>query len=646
MIGASALAAVPSWPDEPEFDAAGSAYPIRAPDLDLLGPVDDMAYTGARWMVSLAGGRYFHLTERLYQVLSQCDGRTSCEQIAQRLNAEGTSIDAAGIRRLVRERLEPAGLAFASSAEATASSRAPATPLVAIRHKLRLLPYRVTAPLVAQLEHLFAPPLVAAIVTAALLSNVWLYARADLGGALHALLFTPGLVLLLLVLDVPLRLFHELGHGSAMRRAGVRHGDIGVALYVIVPVYYTDVTHAYRLSRRDRIRVDLGGIYFDLLATVLLFAVYQLTGLTVLLAAMVVVGLNILREFTPFLRFDGYYLMADLVGVPEPLSLLRPLIADRLPWTRHARRLPYMSRAAVLALWAYLIVLIAFVLRPALLLSLLGGGAVVSQIGASGAAWLHRLTESWSAGQPVGVVLNAIQLVFWLVIPIGLGLFAYALGRLGVRGVVSLTASLRHRRDQEHAVRAAARDEWIDDAASVAAAEPVAAQATPAVAETDDAEPDESDISEPAAELPEEAEPPADPLTEAIAAAGRRHADELRSFGAAMSQLFEDKIADQNRELSELRRRLCDTERDRDTIRHSLQSLEAAYTRCVSELRDLGANVSKHAEIAERERSLTIARASLASETDGAHASLTCETDGPHVADATAARTALPAADG
>lgn len=640
MIGASALAAIPAWPDEPEVDTAGSAYPIRAPDLDLLGPVDDMAYTGARWMVSLAGGRYFHLTERLYQVLSQCDGRTSCEQIAQRLNAEGTSIDAAGVRRLVRERLEPAGLAFASSAAATASSGAPATPLVAIRHKLRLLPYRVTAPLVAQLEHLFAPPLVAAIVTAALLSNVWLYARADLGGALHALLFTPGLVLLLLVLDVPLRLFHELGHGSAMRRAGVRHGDIGVALYVIVPVYYTDVTHAYRLGRRDRIRVDLGGIYFDLLATVLLFAVYQLTGLTVLLAAMVVVGLNILREFTPFLRFDGYYLMADLVGVPEPLSLLRPLIADRLPWTRHTRRLPRMSRTAVLALWAYLIVLVAFVLRPALLLSLLGGGAVVSQIGASGAALVHRLAASWSAGQPVGVALNAIQLLFWLVIPIGLVLFAYALGRLGVRGVLSLTASLRRRRG-EHAVRATARDEWIDDTASVMASEPVAARPAPDVAETDDADPGESDLSEPEAEVPEEPEAAPDPLTEAIAAAGRRHADELRSFGAAMSQLFEDRIADQNREISELRRRLCDTERDRDTTRYSLQNLEAAYTRCVSELRDLGANVSKHAEIAERERSLTIARASLTSETDGAHASVANDTNQTHVTD-TAASNGTP----
>lgn len=627
MIGTSALPAVPAWPDEAELDSGASAHPIRAPELDLLGPVEDMAYSGARWMVSLAGGRYFHLTERLYQVLSECDGRTSYEEIAQRLSADGVSIDAARVRRLVRERLEPAGLAFASSAAATARSRAPATPLVAIRHKLRLLPYRVTAPLVAQLEHLFAPPLVAAIVTSALLANVWLYARADLGAALHTLLFTPGLVLLLLVLDVPLRLFHELGHGSAMRRAGVRHGDIGVALYVIVPVYYTDVTHAYRLGRRERIRVDLGGIYFDLLATVLLFAVYQLTGLTVVLAAMVVVGLNILREFTPFLRFDGYYLMADVVGVPEPLSLLRPLVADRLPWTRRSHRLPRMSRGAVLALWAYLIVLIAFLLRPALLLSLLGGAGVVSQIGASGAALLHRLAASWTAGQPVSVVLNAIQLLFWLVIPIGLLLFAYALVRLGVRGVVLMSAPLRRRRETEHAMRAAARDDWSDGAATVMTPEPAAAQASPAVAHTAEPDPPEPELAE-EPEVAEEPEAAADPLAEAIAAAGRRHADELRSFGAAMSQVFEDRIAAQDREISELRRRLCDTERDRDTTRHSLQSLEAAFTRCVAELRDLGANVSKHAEIAERERSLTIARASLTAETDRAHTDTSAASNG------------------
>ncbi|HEX6539158.1 MAG TPA: hypothetical protein VF155_08265 [Candidatus Dormibacteraeota bacterium] len=633
-----------------ETDEGLPDCPARAPELDLLGPVEDMAYDGRRWMVSLANGRYFHLTERLYRVLSHADGRTACDEIARLTSADlGVNVGVDHVRRLVRDRLAPAGLVVLDSgAAARGSGASPPTPLVAIRHRARLFPYRLTAPVSAVLQHLLAPPVVAAGVSAAVLVNLWLFTHANLLGALHVLLFSPGLVLLLLVADIPLRLFHELGHASAMRRAGVRHGDIGVALYVIIPVYYTDVTHAYRLGRRDRIRVDLGGIYFDCLSTVGLFVAFQLTGLPVLLPVMVMIGFNILREFTPFVRFDGYYLMADVVGVPEPLSLIGPLLRNRLRRrNRRVQPLMRLRRPAVVALWIYLAIIAAFLLRPGLLMAALGIGQVISQLASSGAALLHQLGDAWSAGQPLALVADAAQLAFWLLIPLGLLLFCAALFRVLVRGAAGVASAVRGRAPRgpsllpmqsgaglgiERPHAAAERDTALPAHATGAAtagsgdsAPEAAAAAGLAVAATSDTIAVRPDgVAEPQAQ-PGDSDAPteaaaaidADPVEQAIVAANRHQLAELHRLGAEMNSLYEARLASRERDLDEMRHRLCETERDRDTMRHSLQSLEAAFARCVSELRAIGADVSQRAEQVERERSIGFARAPVSSDAGG-----------------------------
>ena len=78
----------------------------------------------------------------------------------------------------------------------------------------------------------------------------------------------PGLLLLITGLVVLSAGFHELGHAAACRYGGATPGGIGVGLYLVWPAFYTDVTDAYRLPRRDRLRVDLGGLYFNALVAV------------------------------------------------------------------------------------------------------------------------------------------------------------------------------------------------------------------------------------------------------------------------------------------------------------------------------------------------------------------------------------------
>ena len=54
--------------------------------------------------------------------------------------------------------------------------------------------------------------------------------------------------------------FHELGHASACKYFGVRHGGIGFGLYLNFPVLYTDVTEVWKLNRAQRCVVNLAGV--------------------------------------------------------------------------------------------------------------------------------------------------------------------------------------------------------------------------------------------------------------------------------------------------------------------------------------------------------------------------------------------------
>ena len=47
-----------------------------------------------------------------------------------------------------------------------------------------------------------------------------------------------------------------------------------MGIYIVWPAFYTDVTDAYRLPRRARLRIDLGGIYFNAVVAVVTIGVW------------------------------------------------------------------------------------------------------------------------------------------------------------------------------------------------------------------------------------------------------------------------------------------------------------------------------------------------------------------------------------
>lgn len=165
------------------------------------------------------------------------------------------------------------------------------------------------------------------------------------------------------------KVLHEFGHAYTARRFGCPVPTMGVAFLVLWPVLYTDTTHAYRLvSRRRRLAIAAGGILaelavaaFSTLAWALLPEGALRTGCH---AAATVSWIGTLAiNLNPFMRFDGYYLLADALDVPNlqdrAFALARWWLRERLfglgepPPEHFARRLRRVLIAYATATWAY-----------------------------------------------------------------------------------------------------------------------------------------------------------------------------------------------------------------------------------------------------------------------------------------------------
>ncbi len=114
---------------------------------------------------------------------------------------------------------------------------------------------------------------------------------------------------------------HELGHAFTAVRYGVRVPSMGVCFLLLFPVLYTDVTDAWRLkSRRARLHIGGAGVAVELALACFatFFWVFLPDGILKGLAfSIATVGwvMSLAVNLNPLMRFDGYYLFADAIGI-------------------------------------------------------------------------------------------------------------------------------------------------------------------------------------------------------------------------------------------------------------------------------------------------------------------------------------------
>jgi len=314
---------------------ANLAYPPRLADgVELLGEMRDSGFASPPALVRRADGQMIQLSRLLYLVACQIDGNRAPGAIADLVSGDlGRSLSAGQVSYLITDKLAPLGMLAGRGTAALPT----ASPLLALRARATLLPAAAANVAGALFRPLFHWPAVAAVIAAVGVMDYWLFLLHGLSGPYRQVLSHPAELLLVLALSVASAAFHECGHAAGCRYGGARPGRIGVGIYLVWPSFFTDVTDSYRLDRAGRLRTDLGGVYFNVIFMLGLAGCYAATGHQVLLLTIAVTHLEMLEQLLPFVRFDGYFILSDLIGVPDLFARIAPVLGTAFARGRHTR---------------------------------------------------------------------------------------------------------------------------------------------------------------------------------------------------------------------------------------------------------------------------------------------------------------------
>lgn len=144
------------------------------------------------------------------------------------------------------------------------------------------------------------------------------YASMALTGGAQGIALTPAIIAAAGGLFGLTAVWHELGHAAALTYGGYPPGRIGAGLLFVVPVLFADVTAVGVLPRRGRLRVDGAGVVFQFGLAGLMILVGSAVGqrsVAVVASGLVLVAVS--WSLFPFIRADGYWLMCDLLGLPD-----------------------------------------------------------------------------------------------------------------------------------------------------------------------------------------------------------------------------------------------------------------------------------------------------------------------------------------
>lgn len=422
---------LPQQPAQPgQQKIAVPERPKLAPGVSLAGQMRESAFKNPPWLIERDGAGYVQVTELLYRIAEQCDGRQTLEQIAAAVSEQtGRNVSADNVKVLVGTQLLLKGLVQTADGKVVGGAGARSLLAISLRNTM-IGPEQLERP-AAVFQWLFWPPVMIGMIALAVGAVAWLLLVHGLAAGGRQALYQPGLLLIALGLTALAAGFHELGHAAALRYGGGKPKGMGVGFYLVYPAFYTDVSDNYRLPRWSRVRTDLGGVFFHLIFALGIIGLYLATGFELVLVAVPLLLLDALRQLMPFIRLDGYWTLADVTGVPDFLSYVGAFIRRFLPGQdgSTSAKLPELKWWGTAAFGAYVVValpILGFLLftmvRTAPTVLATGWDSASQQAGA--------LAEAGRAGDLLGMASASAQLLILALPTVGL---VYSLGRFGTR---------------------------------------------------------------------------------------------------------------------------------------------------------------------------------------------------------------------
>ena len=405
-----------------------SKAPRIAQGVELLGQYEGSGFKEAPYLARRSDGQTIQLSKLLYVVAEACDGRRTYDEIAAVASEKfGRRLSARNAKTLVEDKLNPLGVVANGDGSQPVLSKPDS--LLALNLRKGVISPRVVKAMTTVFYPFFFPPVVIASVVALAALDWWLFTQHGVAQGVRDTVMQPTLFLAMMGLVVVSAFLHEVGHATGLRYSGGQPGVMGAGVYIAFPAFYTDVTDAYRLSKGGRLRTDLGGLYFNALFLLGTFGAYFLTGFEPLLFLILVQHIEMAHQLLPFLRLDGYYVVADAVGVPDLFTRIGPILKSMVPGRKPDPRVTALKRWVRVFVTVWVLVVVPFLIFNLVLLLVhlprLLGTAGESLRKNGGAA-----RDALSDGNILGAVGGGLQLLVLLLPFIGI---VYTLAKVALR---------------------------------------------------------------------------------------------------------------------------------------------------------------------------------------------------------------------
>jgi putative peptide zinc metalloprotease protein len=401
--------------------------PALAANVELSGAMQGTGFQEQQWLIQ-RDKHFIQVTELLYRVAEQANGARTLEEIAEAVTqSTDWMVSADNVRYLIQTKLLPLGLIAPADGAAVPQRAGQGGSALAFTLRRTVISPRVIDPITNILQCLYVPPVLFFVLACIAFAHWWLYFNQGILSSILDVLATPGLLLVVLGMYVVSGVVHEFGHAAALRYGGGKARGMGVGMYIIYPAFYTDTTDSYRLGRWARVRTDLGGFYFHLMFAVAIIGLYLITGHEFLLLVVLLINLDLIYQLLPFVRFDGYWALADLTGIPDFFSQMGPFLASILPVKGYkGNKLPPLKRWVKVVFAAYIFLTIP-VLALLTFLMIRRLPTIVTVIVRSLQMQAEGVVSAVSQVDILGVLASVAQMLLLALPLVGIGYMVYRL---------------------------------------------------------------------------------------------------------------------------------------------------------------------------------------------------------------------------
>ncbi|MBN1309040.1 MAG: hypothetical protein JXA18_14040 [Chitinispirillaceae bacterium] len=151
-------------------------------------------------------------------------------------------------------------------------------------------------------------------------------------------ILAPSNLFLLYIGVVIVKICHEFGHAFAVRRFGGEVHTMGVMFLIFSPLPYMDATAAWAFRNKwQRVFVGAAGMIFELFVASCAIMIWANTGDGVIHSLMynmifVASVSTVVFNINPLLRYDGYYILSDILNIPNLHHQARQQLTWLIEW--------------------------------------------------------------------------------------------------------------------------------------------------------------------------------------------------------------------------------------------------------------------------------------------------------------------------